>query len=59
MQNLLTDSGQEYMEARVNLDGCPVGDEAWEAARPTFEAIGALLKEKEGSFVLGETGTLL
>lgn len=53
---LLNERSIEYIEATVDLSGLPDGDEAWDGARPVLEAMGALLKEKGGPFVLGETG---
>lgn len=53
---LLNDRSKEYIEANIHLEGKPGGDEAWASARPVLEAIGALLKEKGGPYVLGETG---
>ncbi|KAL8900045.1 MAG: hypothetical protein Q9207_005883 [Kuettlingeria erythrocarpa] len=52
---LLNERSKEYIEATVDLSGLPDGDEAWDGARPVLEAIGALLREKGGPFVLGET----
>ncbi|KAL9004986.1 MAG: hypothetical protein Q9180_009818, partial [Flavoplaca navasiana] len=52
---LLNDRSREYIEANIHLEGKPGGDEAWESARPLLEAIGVLLKEKGGPYILGET----
>lgn len=52
---LLNERSKEYM-ATANLAGFAHGEEAWDGATPVLEAIGALLKEKGGPFVLGETG---
>lgn len=56
MRTLLTDRSKEYMKAKVDRMSLVGGDEAWEGAKPAMEAIGLLLKEKGGPFVLGETG---
>ncbi|KAL8917301.1 MAG: hypothetical protein Q9208_008022 [Pyrenodesmia sp. 3 TL-2023] len=55
LATLLNESSKEYLEASTDLSGCPDGDEAWNRARPALEAIGALLKEAGGPFVMGET----
>ncbi|KAI4218930.1 MAG: hypothetical protein L6R36_008669 [Xanthoria steineri] len=55
MRTLLTDRNKEYMKDRIDLKTVVGGDEAWEGAKPVLEAIGLLLKEKGGPFVLGET----
>ncbi|KAI4182504.1 MAG: hypothetical protein LQ346_006567 [Caloplaca aetnensis] len=53
---LLNERSKEYM-ATANLAGFAHGEEAWDGATPVLEAIGALLKEKGGPFVLGETAS--
>ena len=54
---LLNDRSREYVEANMHLEGKPGDDdEVWASAKPMLEAIGALLKEKGGPYVLGETG---
>ena len=55
-RTLLTDRNKEYMKDRIDLKTVVGGDEAWEGAKPVIEAIGLLLKEKGGPFVMGETG---
>ncbi|KAL9631284.1 MAG: hypothetical protein Q9204_004302, partial [Flavoplaca sp. TL-2023a] len=52
---LLNEPSKEYIEANIHLEGKPDGDEAWALARPMLGDIGALLKEKGGPYVLGET----
>lgn len=56
IRTLLTDRNKEYMEPKIDLESLVGGDEAWEGAKPVLQAIGVLLKEKGGPFVLGETG---
>ncbi|KAL8884592.1 MAG: hypothetical protein Q9215_007399 [Flavoplaca cf. flavocitrina] len=53
---LLNDRSREYTEANIHLEGKPDGDDAWASAKPMLGDIGALLKEKGGPYVLGETG---
>ncbi|KAL8663141.1 MAG: hypothetical protein Q9168_008142 [Polycauliona sp. 1 TL-2023] len=55
MENILTKAGQEYISKKSQLEGAPVGDEAWEGVRPLLEGMGALLKEKDGPFIMGDT----
>ncbi|KAI4101079.1 MAG: hypothetical protein LQ339_005202 [Xanthoria mediterranea] len=55
VRTLLTDRNKEYMKDKIDLKTVVGGDEAWEGAKPVMEAIGLLLKEKGGPFVLGET----
>ncbi|KAL8811263.1 MAG: hypothetical protein Q9223_007566 [Gallowayella weberi] len=61
---LLNDSSKVYFEeTRKERFGMPLGDlekevggeKAWEEVRPILETIGAVLKKKDGPFVLGET----
>ncbi|KAI4267264.1 MAG: hypothetical protein L6R38_008327 [Xanthoria sp. 2 TBL-2021] len=55
VHTLLTDRNKEYMEPKIDLENLVGGNEAWEGAKPVLEAVGVLLKEKGGPFVLGET----
>ena len=63
-RNLLREPSREYFErTREEKYGMPLarfekemgGDKAWEEARPYLNAIGDLLREEGGPFVLGET----
>ncbi|KAL8680962.1 MAG: hypothetical protein Q9186_002862 [Xanthomendoza sp. 1 TL-2023] len=63
-RTLLNDRSKEYFEeTRKERFGMPLpdlerevgGEQAWEQVRPILEAIGAVLKEKNGPFILGET----
>ncbi|KAI4256856.1 MAG: hypothetical protein L6R42_005991 [Xanthoria sp. 1 TBL-2021] len=55
IRTMLTDRNKEYMEPKIDLESLVGGDEAWKGAKPVLQAIGVLLKEKGGPFVLGET----
>lgn len=62
---LLNDRSKEYFEeTRKERFGMPLpelekevgGEEAWVEGRPILQAIGAVLKENGGPFILGDTG---
>ncbi|KAL8787173.1 MAG: hypothetical protein Q9213_002389 [Squamulea squamosa] len=53
---LLNESSRKYFEETVDLETAVGGDAAWEEARPTLEAIAAMLNERGGPFVLGGIG---
>ncbi|KAL8851802.1 MAG: hypothetical protein Q9221_003316 [Calogaya cf. arnoldii] len=57
VHTLLNEPSKEFMLAKVDLDSLVGGDEVWEAAKPILTAIGALVKEKGGPFILGDTAS--
>lgn len=66
-RNLLNPPSQEYFErTRAQRFGMPMsqleeelgGDEAWNQLKPALQAIGDILRQNGGPFVLGKEGTL-